>query len=132
MAGVEMTGVPYRGGNQVNTDLLSGQIQLSFSPILEVVPHIQSGKLKAIAVTSSRRSALLPDVPAIAEMFPGYEVLTWNGIVAPAGTPPEVIARLLQLGLEPAPSSPAEFAAYIKSEIAGFAKLVKLAGVEPQ
>jgi len=149
MAGVEMTVVPYRGGNQVNADLLSGQIQASFSPILEVVPHIQAGKLKAIAVTSAKRSPLLPQVPAIAEMLPGYEVITWNGIVAPAGTPPEVVARLnaeavkvvnapevkaqlLQLGLEAAPSTPAEFGAYIKSEIANFARLVKLAGVEPQ
>jgi tripartite-type tricarboxylate transporter receptor subunit TctC len=149
MAGVEMTAVPYRGGSQVNTGLLAGDIQASFSPILEVVPHIQAGKLKAIAVTSSNRSALLPDVPAIAEMYPGYEVITWNGVVAPTGTPPDVVAklnveavkavnapdvkaRLLQLGLEPAPSSSAEFAAYIKSEIANFAKLVKLAGVEPQ
>ncbi len=149
MAGVEMTTVPFRGGSQVNIALLSGDVQASFSPILEVVPHIQAGKLKAIAVTSTKRSALLPDVPAIAEMYPGYEVITWNGLVAPAGTPPEVIARLnaeavkavtspevkarlLQLGLEPAPSSAAEFGAYIKSEIANFAKLVKLAGVEPQ
>ena len=149
MAGVEMTAVPYRGGAQVNTGLLAGDIQASFSPILEVVPHIQAGKLKAIAVTSAKRSPLLPEVPAIAEMLPGYEVITWNGIVAPAGTPPEVVARLnaeavkavnapdvkaklLQLGLEPAPSTPAEFGAYIKSEMAGFAKLVKLAGVEAQ
>jgi tripartite-type tricarboxylate transporter receptor subunit TctC len=149
MAGVEMTTVPYRGGSQVNIGLLSGDIQASFSPILEVVPHIQAGKLRAIAVTSATRSALLPDVPAIAEMYPGYEVITWNGVVAPAGTPPEVVAKLnaeavkavnspdvkaklLQLGLEPAPSSSADFGAYIKSEIANFAKMVKLAGVEPQ
>jgi len=149
LAGVAMTHIPYKGGNQVNTDLLSGQIQLSFSPILEVVPHIQAGKLKAIAVTSATRSSLLPDVPAIAETLPGYEVITWNGVVAPAGTPPEVVARLnkaavdavnspevktklLQLGLEPAPSSPDEFLAFIKSEIGSFAKLVKLAGVEAQ
>jgi tripartite-type tricarboxylate transporter receptor subunit TctC len=149
MAGVELTAVPYRGGSQVNAGLLAGDIHASFSPILEVVPHIQAGKLKAIAVTSAKRSALLPDVPAVAEMFPGYEVITWNGVVAPAGTPPEVVSRLnaevvkavnspevkaklLQLGLETAPSSPAEFGAYIRSEIAGFARLVKLAGVEPQ
>lgn len=149
MAGVEMVGVPYRGGNQVNVGLLGGQVQMSFSPILEVVPHIQAGKLKALAITSSKRSALLPDVPTIAEFLPGYEVLTWNGIVAPAGTPADIVAKLnaeaikavnapdvreklLQLGVEPAPSTQAEFAAYIKSEIAGFARLIKLAGVEPQ
>jgi tripartite-type tricarboxylate transporter receptor subunit TctC len=149
MAGVQMTAVPYRGGNQVNAGLLAGDVQASFSPILEVVPHIQAGKLRAIAVTSAKRSALLPDVPAVAEMYPGYEVITWNGIVAPAGTPPEVVAKLnteainavnapevkaklLQLGLEIAPSSSAEFGAFIKAETAAFAKLVKLAGVEPQ
>jgi tripartite-type tricarboxylate transporter receptor subunit TctC len=149
MAGVQMTPVPYRGGAQVNTALLGGEIQASFSPILEAMPHIQSGKLRAIAVTSATRSALLPDVPAIAERLPGYEVITWNGIVAPAGTPPEVVSRLhasaikvvnspdvksrlLALGLEPAPSSPAEFGDYIRSETASFSKLVKLAGIEPQ
>jgi tripartite-type tricarboxylate transporter receptor subunit TctC len=149
MAGVQMTAVPYRGGSQVNTGLLAGDIQASFSPILEVVPHIQAGKLRAIAVTSAKRSALLPETPAVAELYPGYEVITWNGIVAPAGTPadivaklnieainavnaPDVKAKLLQLGLEIAPSSPAEFGAYIKSETAAFAKLVRLAGVEPQ
>jgi tripartite-type tricarboxylate transporter receptor subunit TctC len=149
MADVQMTVVPYRGGAQVNTGLLAGEIQASFSPILEVMPHLKAGKLKAIAVTSAKRSALLPDTPAIAEFYAGYEVITWNGFVAPAGTPPDVIAKLnaeavkavnapevkaklLALGLEPATSSPAEFAAFIKSEIAGFARLVKLAGVEPQ
>jgi len=149
LAGVRMTHIPYKGGNQVNADLLSGQIQLSFSPILEVVPHIQAGKLKAIAVTSAKRSPLLPQVPALAEMYPGYEVITWNGVVAPAGTPPGVIAKLnaavvgavntpevkdklLQLGLEAAASSPEAFQDFIKSETGNFARLVKLAGVEPQ
>lgn len=149
MAGVKMTSVAYRGGNQVNTDLLGGQIQMSFSPILEVVPHIRAGKLKALAVTSETRSALLPEVPAVAEVLPGYQIITWNGIVAPAGTPkavvaklnaeamravnsPEIKAKLLQLGLEPAPSTPDEFGLYIKSQIASFGELLKLAGVEPQ
>ncbi|HYG44686.1 MAG TPA: tripartite tricarboxylate transporter substrate binding protein [Bordetella sp.] len=149
LAGARMTHIPYKGGSQVNADLLSGEIQLSFSPILEVVPHIKAGKLKAIAVTSAQRSPLLPEVPAVAEMFPGYEVITWNGVVAPAGTPPEVIAKLnaavtgavntpevktklLQLGLEAAPSSPQEFEAFISSETGNFNRLIKLAGVEPQ
>ena len=148
-AGVEMTSVPYRGGNQVNADLLAGRIQASFSPILEVLPYIRAGKLKALGVTSAKRSALLPDVPAIAEQFPGYEIVNWNGVVAPAGTSPEIIAklsaetikaigspdvkaRLLQLGLEPAPLSSADFGTFTKSEIVAFSKLVKLAGVEPQ
>lgn len=149
MADVEMTVVAYRGGNQVNTDLLAGQIQASFSPILEAVPLIKGGKLKALAVTSEQRSPLLPDVPAIAEQFPGYQLITWNGVVAPAGTPPAIVQRLnaevvkavntpevkeqlLKLGLEAAPSSSEEFHDYIKSEIDNFARVVKLAGVEPQ
>ncbi|ARP80463.1 hypothetical protein CAL12_06175 [Bordetella genomosp. 8] len=149
MAAVEMTAVPYRGGSQVNSDLLAGQIQASFSPILEVMPLIQAGKLKAIAVTSAQRSPLLPQVPAIAERLHGYELITWNGLVAPAGTPPDVVerlnaevvkavnapevkAQLLQLGLEAAPTSSSDFGAYISQETATFARLVKLAGIEPQ
>lgn len=149
MADVQMTAVPYRGGNQVNTDLLAGQIQASFSPILEVVPLIKAGKLKAIAVTSKQRSPLLPKIPAIAEHLPGFEVITWNGIVAPVGTPPEIVerlnaevvkavnapeikAQLLQLGLEAAPTSSTEFGAYIQEETINFARLVKLAGIKPQ
>ncbi len=149
MAGVEMTAVPYRGGSQVNTDLLAGQIQASFSPILEVMPLIQAGKLKAIGVTSERRNPLLENVPAIAERLQGFELMTWNGFVAPAGTPPEIVqrlnaevvkavnepkikAQLLQLGLEAAPTSPGDFGVYIKQQIASFARLVDLAGIEPQ
>ncbi|HWK70795.1 MAG TPA: tripartite tricarboxylate transporter substrate binding protein [Burkholderiaceae bacterium] len=149
MADVKMINVPYRGGSQVNTDLLGGQIQISFSPILEAVPLVQSKKLKAFAVTSATRSDLLPDVPALAESYPGYEVLTWNGIVAPAGTPadriarlnaaavqavgsPDVVERLKQLGLQPAPSDSQGFGRYIEQEIKHFAKLLRLAGVEPQ
>lgn len=149
MAGVKMVNVPYRGGSQVNTDLVSGQIQISFSPILEAVPFIQSGKLKAFAVTSATRSDLLPNIPALAESYPGYEVLTWNGIVAPAGTPADRIAklnaaavqavrsedvaeRLKQLGLQPAPSDSQGFRQYIEQEIKHFAKLLRLAGVQPQ
>ena len=149
LAGVSMTHVPYKGGNQVNVDLLGGQIQLSFSPILEAMPHVRAGKLKAIAVTSARRSPLLPDTPALAEQLPGYEVITWNGLVAPAGTPtaiierlhaamirvmesPDIKRKLLDLGLEVAASTPDEFRRYIRREIDAFGRLAKLAGVQPQ
>ena len=149
MAGVKMMSVAYRGAGQLNPDLLGGHIQLTFGVLSDVIQYIRAGKLKALAVTSAKRSALLPDVPAMAEFYPGYEVLVWNGFVAPAGTSPDVVstlnaevvnavnssdvrAKLLQLGVEPQPSTPAEFAAYIKSEIAAFAKLAKLAGVAPQ
>lgn len=127
---------------------MGGQIQAVFNPILEVMPQVKAGKLRAIAVTTQRRSALLPDVPALAERFPGYEVLTWNGVFAPPGTPadvvaklnaairkvladPEVTSKLLELGLEVSVSSPAEFAAYVNEQIEHFAKLARIARVEP-
>jgi tripartite-type tricarboxylate transporter receptor subunit TctC len=148
MAGVQMVPVAYRGGAPALTDLMAGQVQAVFNPILEVMPQIRAGKLKALAVTTDKRSALLPDLPALGERFPGYEVLTWNGLFAPAGTPPEivdklnaavrkaladpeVIARLTELGLEVAVSSPQEFTAYINRQIDHFGKLTRIARVEP-
>jgi tripartite-type tricarboxylate transporter receptor subunit TctC len=127
---------------------MGGQVQAVFNPILEVMPHIRAGKLKALAVTTDKRSALLPDLPSLGERFPGYEVLTWNGLFAPAGTPPEiveklnaavrkavadpeVVARLTELGLEVAISSPAEFSEYIRTQIDHFGKLARIARVEP-
>lgn len=148
LAGVRMEAVAYRGGAPALADLMGGQIQAVFNPILEVMPQVKAGKLRAIAVTTQRRSALLPDVPALAERFPGYEVLTWNGVFAPPGTPadvvaklnaairkvladPEVTSKLLELGLEVSVSSPAEFAAYVNEQIEHFAKLARIARVEP-
>ena len=148
MAGVQMVPVAYRGGAPALTDLMAGQVQAVFNPILEVMPQIRAGKLKALAVTTDKRSALLPELPALGERFPGYEVLTWNGLFAPAGTPPEivdklnaavrkaladpeVIARLTELGLEVAVSSPQEFATYINRQIDHFGKLTRIARVEP-
>lgn len=148
MAGAQMVAVPYRGGAPALADLMGGQIQAVFNPILEVMPQVQAGKLKAIAVTTLKRSSLLPDVPALAERFPGYEVLTWNGVFAPPGTPadvvaklndavrktladPEVVAKLGELGLEVAFSSPAELGAYVNEQIESFAKLARIAKVEP-
>lgn len=148
MAGAQMVAVPYRGGAPALADLMGGQIQAVFNPILEVMPQVQAGKLKALAVTTLKRSSLLPDVPALAERFPGYEVLTWNGVFAPPGTSgeivaklndavkktladPEVVAKLGELGLEVAFSSPAELGAYVNEQIESFAKLARIAKVEP-
>lgn len=148
LAGVRMEAVAYRGGAPALADLMGGQIQAVFNPILEVMPQVKAGKLRAIAVTTQKRSALLPDVPALAERFPGYEVLTWNGVFAPPGTPaevveklnvairkvladPDVTAKLLELGLEVSVSSPAEFGAYVNEQIEHFAKLARIARVEP-
>lgn len=148
MAGATMVAVAYRGGAPALADLMGGQIQAVFNPILEVMPQVRAGKLRALAVTTTKRSSLLPDVPALGERYPGYEVLTWNGVFAPPGTPgdvvaklneavrkaladPEVVARLADLGLEVAFSSPAEFGAYVNEQIESFAKLVRIAKVEP-
>jgi len=148
MAGAPMVAVAYRGGAPALADLMGGQIQAVFNPILEVMPQVRAGKLRALAVTTQKRSSLLPDVPALAERFPGYEVLTWNGVFAPPGTPaevvdklnaavrkaladPEVVAKLGELGLEVAFSSPAELGAYVGEQIDQFAKLVRIARVEP-
>ena len=148
MAGASMVAVAYRGGAPALADLMGGQIQAVFNPILEVMPQVRAGKLRALAVTTQKRSSLLPDVPALAERYPGYEVLTWNGVFAPPGTPadvvaklndavkkaladPEVVAKLADLGLEVAFSSPAEFGAYVNEQIESFAKLVRIAKVAP-
>ena len=148
MAGATMVAVAYRGGAPALADLMGGQIQAVFNPILEVMPQVRAGKLRALAVTTQKRSSLLPDVPALAERYPGYEVLTWNGVFAPPGTPadvvaklndavkkaladPEVVAKLADLGLEVAFSSPAEFGAYVNEQIESFAKLVRIAKVAP-
>ncbi len=147
MAGVTMMPIAYRGGAPALTDLIAGEVQVVFNPILEVMPQISAGALKPLGVTTETRSSLLPDVPAISEKLPGFEVLTWNGLVAPAGTPaaiveklnaavrkalddPEVIARLKELGLEIAVSSPTEFQDYINAQIDYFAELVRIAKVE--
>ena len=144
-AGIDMVHVPYRGGAPVLVDLLSGKIQLSFSPLVEVLQQTRAGKLRALGVTTARRSALLPDVPAIAEAIPGYEVALWNGIMGPAGMPAPVVARLAsemaaivgnpdlrsrlaELGSDPVGSTPQEFAAFVAAEQPKWAELVRISG----
>jgi tripartite-type tricarboxylate transporter receptor subunit TctC len=147
MAGVRMVHVPYKGIAPAMTDLMSGEVQLMFGTIVALVPHIQSGKLRAIAVTSRKRSSLLTEVPTLAESgLPDYEAGSWYGILAPAGTPrpvierlhgaivkalkePEVAKRLAAEGAEVIGSTPDEFAAHIKSEIARVGKVVRAAGI---
>jgi tripartite-type tricarboxylate transporter receptor subunit TctC len=144
-AGVEMVHVPYRGGAPVAADLVSGKLQLSFSPLIEVLQQVRAGKLRALGVTTVRRSPLLPDVPAIAEVIPGYEVALWNGIMGPAGMPapvvarlaaelvavigsPEMKARLAEQGSDPVGSTPQEFAAFVAAEQPKWAELVRISG----
>lgn len=149
MAGVELLGVTYRGGAQQVADILGGQVQASFNPTLEVLQHVQSGKLRALGVSTASRLPMFPDVPSISEVLPGYEISTWNGVLAPTGTPAEVIRKvnaatrqaladpdvkqkLSQLGLESAGSTPEEFGQYLRSQIDFFGRLVKIAGIQPE
>ena len=147
MAGVRMVHVPYKGIAPAMTDLMSGEVQLMFGTVVALVPHIQAGKLRALAVTSRKRSALLPDVPTIAESgLPDYQAGSWYGILAPAGTPrevierlhgaiikairqPEVAKRLAAEGAEVIGSTPEEFGAHIRSEIARVGAVVRAAGI---
>ncbi|MEO7728608.1 MAG: tripartite tricarboxylate transporter substrate binding protein [Burkholderiales bacterium] len=148
MAGIEMTHVPYKGASLALTDLLGGHIQLTFSQPPVVLPHIRSGKAKGLAISSAHRLAALPEFPTIAESgLPGYEASSWQGVVAPAGTPraivmklnaeigralllPEIGARLAAEGSEAGATTPDEFAAYIRREIVKWARVVKVSGVK--
>jgi tripartite-type tricarboxylate transporter receptor subunit TctC len=144
-AGIDLVHVPYRGGAPVAADLVSGKIQLSFSPLIEVLQQVRAGKLRALGVTTARRSALLPDIPTISEVLPGYEVALWNGIVGPAGLPapvvarlaselvaiigsPEMRARLAEQGSDPVGSTPQEFTAFVAAEQPKWAELVRISG----
>lgn len=150
MAGIRLLHVPYKGTGQAVTDLLAGQIDLMFAPAQTVMPHVQAGRLKALAVTSARRAATLPNLPTAAESgLPGYEALGWFGLLAPAATPRAIVEkasadanavlaladvkeRLLGLGSEPAGNKPEEFAVFIREDQAKWAKLMSALGIKPQ
>jgi tripartite-type tricarboxylate transporter receptor subunit TctC len=149
-AGVHMVHVPYKGSGQAVIDLLGGQVQMMFSGMSSVMQHIKAGKLRALAVTGAQRSPAVPDVPTIAESgFPGFEATAWYGVLAPARTPkaivsrlhdeivralalPEVRERLNSVGFELVGSTPDEFAAFIKSEIAKWTKVVRAAKISAE
>lgn len=149
LAGVQMTHIAYRGGAPAVNDLLGGQIHVLFAPLVEVVQQVRAEKLRALGITTAKRSPLLPEVPTIAETLPGYEVTLWNGLLAPAKTPPEIIdrinraaidalrseevkAKLAEQGSEPVGNTPAEFKAFIGSELAKWKKLVEISGATVQ
>jgi tripartite-type tricarboxylate transporter receptor subunit TctC len=149
MTGVSLTAVSYRGGSAAFVDLLSGQVQVMFGPLSESIGHIRSGQLRALAVTSPVRSAVLPDVPTVGESVPGYETDTWYGIGAPKDTPAEIVAmlnaeinagladakmkeRFADLGGVPLPLSPAEFAKFLAEQTEKWAKVIAFAGIKPE
>jgi tripartite-type tricarboxylate transporter receptor subunit TctC len=150
MAGVQMTHVPYKGAAPALTDLLGGQVQLMFATIISVGPHLSSGRVRPIAVTSAKRSPMLPNLPTIAESgVPGFEAIAWFMLLAPARTPPaivdriyrdaadvlqrpEVKARFAKEGAEAVGSSPTEAAAFLKSEIARWGKVIVAAHIKPE
>jgi tripartite-type tricarboxylate transporter receptor subunit TctC len=148
MANVDMVHIAYKGGGPAMTDLLGGQVSLMFDQILTALPHVQSGRLRALAVTTAKRSQAAPQILTISEAaLPGYAVTTWHGLLAPAGTAREVINRLstetakaLQSadirdrfaaqGVEPVPSTPEQFAAMMKSELEKWRKVIAASGTK--
>ena len=149
LAGIQMTHVPYRGAGPAITDLMGGQVDLIFGTAAAVSPFVQSGKLRAIAVTSPQPSPSLKDIPTIAATVPGYAVESWYGLYAPAGTPPDVIQKLSaaakkaarspefakrieQEGLEVTASDPAELDRYVKAEEVRWRKIVKENNIKPE
>ena len=148
MAGVRMAHIPYKGSPPAVTDLLAGEVALMFSPSSTVLPHVASGRLRALAVTTAARLASLPDLPTVAESgLKGYETITWFGFVAPAKTPQAIVARLnaeitkvLALpevrqqfavqGIETIGGTPEHFASYIRDDIAKWAKVIRLSGAK--
>jgi tripartite-type tricarboxylate transporter receptor subunit TctC len=147
MAGVEMTHIPYKGSAPGLTDTVAGNTSIMFVDILSALLHIKSGRLKALGVTGDIRSPALPDVPTIADSLPGFNGNTWLGLVAPAGTPRDIVAklsaetnkalnapdvkeRLLAQGVEPVGSTPEQFTAHIESEMARYAAVVKSSGAK--
>ncbi|HEY9447194.1 MAG TPA: tripartite tricarboxylate transporter substrate binding protein [Burkholderiales bacterium] len=150
MAGINITHVPYKGGGPALTDLLAGQVELYFSGISSAIPLIKDGRVKAIAVTSAKRSSIMPEMPTIAESgLPGYEVGNWYAILGPAGLPREIVSRVnteivkalkspdtrrrvLELGADPVGSSPEQLAIHMKAEIAKWAKVIKAAGIKAE
>jgi len=149
MGKIDFIDVPYKGLPQAITDVLGGTLSFTFADLANGLAQVKGGKLRGIAVTSGKRSVLAPEVPAIAEELPGYELIAWFALVAPAGTPPpvvnqlhglvaaalakpEVAARFATLGTDVAPMDPRELGAFIQSEIAKWARMTKAAGIEPQ
>jgi len=148
MASIDMVPVPYRGGGPALTDLLAGQVQVSFPTMPSAIEYVRAGKLRALAVTTSTRSDALPDIPTVGEFLPGYEASNWYGVGIPKNTPAEIIdklnkeinagladpkmkARLADFGGTPLVGSPAEFGKLIADETEKWGKVIRAAGIKP-
>ncbi|HEY1543110.1 MAG TPA: tripartite tricarboxylate transporter substrate binding protein [Xanthobacteraceae bacterium] len=149
MTGADIVHVPYRGGGPALIDLMSGRVQLMYDNLPTSLQYIKQGKLRALAVTSAERAAVLPDVPVVADFVPGYEASAWYGLVAPKGTPdtiverlnrevnailakPEIKKQLADLSASPLPGSAADFGKLIVDETAKWGKVIKFAGIKPE
>lgn len=147
VAGVALVHVPYKGSSAALTAIVSGEMQLMFGTLTSSLPFVRSQRLRALAVSSAKRSPVIPELPTVAETFPGYEAITWYGAMAPAGTPPAVLGRLqseftkvlnnaefkswlLNQGAEAAPSTSEELTAQIKRELAIYAPIIKKSGMK--
>ena len=148
MAGIKMVHIPYKGSAPMINDLLGGQIDVSFSPSVTTLPHVRSGRLRAIAIGDSKRSSFMPDTPTVSESgVPGYQAVIWTGMLAPAKTPrsiinmlnkevvrivraPDLKNRLVQLGSDTVGSTPEQFGEFLKAEIAKWSKIAKQVGVK--
>jgi tripartite-type tricarboxylate transporter receptor subunit TctC len=149
ITGIDMIHVPYRGGGQVVTDLIAGQVQVSFIGLSVAIEHIRSGKLRALAITAATRSDVLPDIPTVGDFVPGYEASAFWGVGAPRNTPAEIIDKLnkeINAGLSDPElrrllaegdgtmlaGSPADFGKFIGDETEKWAKVIKYAGIKPE
>jgi tripartite-type tricarboxylate transporter receptor subunit TctC len=148
MAGIKLVHVPYKGGGPALVDLIAGQVQVLFATPVASTPHIQSGRIRALAVSTARRTAGMPDLPTVAEAgVPGYDSGVWYGVLAPAGTPREIVARLngeinrvlnqpdyrrllVQNGIDPVGGPPEELGKFVRSELVKWARVVKDAGAK--
>ena len=143
--GIQILHVPYRGSPQALTDLVAGNVSFMFANILSVLPHIQSGRLRALAITSTKRSTIAPNVPTVAETYPGFESGSWYAVFTPSGTPKEAVTRLhdavtramqspevrekfIAQGAEPLSGTPQDAANYTRAEVAKWGKVVKASG----
>ncbi len=149
LTAINIVHVPYKGAGPALTDLVGGQVQMMFTGVSSTLPHVKSGRLKPLAVSSAKRVPILPDIPTVSEEIPGYEVLTWYGVFAPVQTAKPIVGklnltlaqifstadarqRLAALGAEPVTMSPEQFAVAVRLEIAKWAKVIRDSGARPE